>query len=106
VKNPVVFLRAIGLMEAVSFLVLVGIAMPLKYMAHQPGAVKIAGWVHGILFMAFCGALLRAMVVARWPLARGGLLLIAALLPFGPFLIDKRMKEYVAEFATRVTGGR
>ena len=101
VKNPVVSLRAIGLMEAVSFLVLVGIAMPLKYMAHQPGAVKIFGWVHGVLFMVFCGALLRTMVVARWPLGRGGLLFLAALLPFGPFVVDKRMKQYAAEFASR-----
>lgn len=101
VKNPVASLRMIGLSEAVSFLVLVGIAMPLKYVADRPGAVKVFGWVHGVLFMVFCIALLRTMIVARWPMGRAGLLLIAALLPFGPFLVDGRMKRYAAEFDAR-----
>ena len=94
VKNPVSTLRAIGLIEACSFLVLLGIAMPLKYFAGQPGAVKVVGWIHGVLFILFCGALLRTVVVARWPLSRAALVFVAALLPFGPFVIDRRMKEY------------
>ena len=99
VKNPVLTLRTIGLAEGCSFLVLVGIAMPLKYFAGQPAAVKVFGWIHGILFMIFCAALLRTMVVARWPLARSALLFLAALLPFGPFVLDRRMQQYAAEFA-------
>jgi integral membrane protein len=73
--------------------------MPLKYFAGQPGAVKVAGWIHGLLFIVFCGALLRTIVVARWPLARAALVFVAALLPFGPFVVDRRMKEYAEEFA-------
>jgi integral membrane protein len=46
-------LRAIGLTEAVSFLVLLGIAMPLKYFADLPRAGTIAGWLHGVLFITF-----------------------------------------------------
>jgi hypothetical protein len=42
------------------------------------------------------------MIAARWPLGRGTLVLVAALLPFGPFLIDRRMKGYDAEFRERV----
>jgi integral membrane protein len=106
VKNPVLTLRAIGLAEGCSFLLLVGIAMPLKYFAGQPGAVKVFGWIHGILFMLFCGALLRTMVVARWPLSRAALIFLAALLPFGPFVVDRRMKEYAAEFLSRSQIGR
>ena len=101
VKNPVLTLRAIGLAEGCSFLLLVGIAMPLKYIAGQPAAVKVFGWIHGILFMIFCGALLRTMVVARWPLSRSALIFLAALLPFGPFAVDRRMKQYAAEFVSR-----
>jgi integral membrane protein len=99
--NPVRTLRAIGLVEACSFLILVGVAMPLKYFAGQPGAVKVFGWIHGLLFMVFCGALLRTIVVARWPFARAVLIFVAALLPFGPFVVDRRMKDYAAEFAAR-----
>ncbi len=101
VKNPVLALRTIGLAEACSFLVLVGVAMPLKYFAGQPAAVKVFGWIHGILFMIFCGALVRTMVVARWPLSRSALIFLAALLPFGPFVVDRRMKQYAAEFVSR-----
>ena len=100
-ENPIRMLRAIGLAEACSFLILMGVAMPLKYFAGQPGAVKVFGWIHGLLFIVFCGALVRTMMVARWPLARGALIFVAALLPFGPFVVDRRMKEYAREFAAR-----
>ena len=47
------WLRKVGIAEGISFLVLLGIAMPLKYFLHQPMAVTIFGWIHGILFVAF-----------------------------------------------------
>ena len=46
-------LRFVGLLEGVSLLVLLGIAMPLKYLANQPDAVKLVGWAHGVLFVLF-----------------------------------------------------
>ena len=96
-RNPVLLLRATGLAEGVSFLVLLLVAMPLKYFAGLPAAVKVVGWAHGVLFIAFVAVLLYTTVVARWPLSRAGLVFVAALLPFGPFLIDRRMKGYEAE---------
>ena len=99
-RNPVPFLRAIGLAEAASFLVLLFVAMPLKYAAGIAMAVKVAGWIHGVLFIALCGALVRTMVVARWPASRGVLVLVAALVPFGPIVIDRRMKGYEGEFVS------
>ena len=59
---------------------------------------KIVGSIHGALFVIFCVALLRTMLVARWPLPRGAIVFIASLLPFGPFFVDRRMAEYEAEF--------
>jgi integral membrane protein len=100
-KNPVSRLRRIALMEGISFLVLLGIAMPLKYLAGLPLAVKIVGWVHGILFMILVVALVQTMRAARWPLRRGAVVFVAALLPFGPFVLDRRMREYAAEFERR-----
>ena len=96
--NPIPFLRKVALMEAVSFLILLGIAMPLKYMAGMPLPVKVVGWIHGVLFITFCIALLRAWMGARWPIGRAIVLFIAALLPFGPFVIDRRMRAWEAEF--------
>jgi integral membrane protein len=86
-------LRRIGMVEGVSFLVLLGIAMPLKYFAGLPIAVKVVGWTHGLLFMVFLLALWRAKQSARWPLSSVALVFIAALLPFGPFVIDSRLRR-------------
>jgi integral membrane protein len=86
-------LRAIGLVEAVSFLILLGVAMPLKYFAGLPQAVKIVGWIHGLLFIAFCMVLLQARLDAKWNAWRTGTILVAALLPFGPFVIDRRLRR-------------
>jgi integral membrane protein len=84
----------LALTEGVSFLVLLGVAMPLKYFAGLPQAVKICGWIHGILFLALCFLLLKVTLEERWPLTRAAMVFIAALLPFGPFVIDKRLRHY------------
>ena len=97
-KNPVPLLRATAVVEAISFLVLLGVAMPLKYLAGMPMAVKVVGWAHGALFVAFCAALLYTVVAARWSVGRAALVFVAALVPLGPFLVDQRMKGYAEEF--------
>jgi integral membrane protein len=85
-------LRIIGIIEGISFLLLLGVAMPLKYFAGLPQAVTAAGWLHGLLFITFCLALTQAHQEAKWTLWRTGGVLTAALLPFGPFVIDKRLR--------------
>jgi integral membrane protein len=100
-KNPIPLLRRVALAEGISFLLLVGIAMPLKYLAGQPWAVQVVGWAHGILFMAFCLVLARVWLVAKWPMRRCAVLLVAALLPFGPFIVDRHMAQWAAEFPPR-----
>ncbi len=87
-------LRAAGMVEAVSFLLLLGVAMPLKYFAGMPLAVKIAGWIHGLLFIVFAMCLLVAHGERRWSLRWTATVFVAALLPFGPFVIDRRLKEH------------
>ena len=98
-RNPIPLLRRLSLAEGASFLLLLGVAMPLKYFAGLPAAVKVAGWAHGLLFAGLCALLLYTVVVARWPLGRAALVFVAALLPFGPFVVDRRMKRYEQEFA-------
>lgn len=92
-KSPVHWLRILALIEGVSFLLLLGVAMPLKYAAGIPEAVKIVGWMHGILFVALCYMLFKVTVEERWPITRSAMVFIAALLPFGPFVIDRRLKH-------------
>jgi integral membrane protein len=98
-NRAVHFLRIVALIEAISYMLLVGIAMPLKYIWHQPQAVRVVGMIHGGLFILFCIALARATISAKWPVARTALLFVASLLPFGPFLLDRRMKQWETEAA-------
>jgi len=92
-KTPLGRLRAIGMTEGVSFLLLLGIAMPLKYAWGLPMAVKVFGWIHGALFMLFCVVLAGVWSDLRWPVKRVAITFVAALLPFGPFVIDRRLRE-------------
>jgi integral membrane protein len=91
-NTPLSRLRLIGFIEGVSYLVLLGIAMPLKYFADYPLAVKYTGWVHGVLFVAFGVALLNVWISRKWPFLKVVKAFIASLLPFGTFILDKSLK--------------
>jgi integral membrane protein len=58
--TPLVRFRVVSLLEGLSYVALMGIAMPLKYLAGNPGAVRIAGTIHGGLFVLFVLALVLA----------------------------------------------
>lgn len=85
-------LRLVGLVEGISFLVLLGIAMPLKYLAGLPMAVRIVGMAHGLLFILYMLALVHAQMTIGWPARRVLGLLLAAILPGGTFLADARLR--------------
>jgi integral membrane protein len=89
-------LRLVGKIEGLSFLILLGVAMPLKYAAGLPIAVKIVGWTHGVLFVLFLLALWGARRDAKLPIVLGAQVFVAALLPFGPFVIDRRLARFGA----------
>jgi integral membrane protein len=90
-------LRLAGKVEGVSYLLLLGVAMPLKHLAGMPLAVKIAGWTHGVLFVVFVVVLVLAMVRAKLSFAHARTAFIASLLPFGPFVIDRRLEAVARE---------
>ena len=85
-------LRIIGNIEGVSYLILLFIAMPLKYAYDMPMAVKITGMAHGVLFVAYCMVLALCMKKFRWKLGFGVYLFIATLIPFGTFVTDRKLK--------------
>jgi integral membrane protein len=92
-------MRLVSLAEGVSWLVLLFIAMPLKYMAGFPIAVTYAGMAHGVLFMV-----LMAMVTVVWLSKRTSFsfavkVMVAALFPFGAFVIDRHIKARIEEQA-------
>ncbi len=83
-------LRLIGFLEGVSFLLLLGVAMPLKYLAGQPEAVSVVGMAHGVLFLLYLVATVQAALEFQWTWTRTLLIAGASLLPFGPFYADAR----------------
>ncbi len=90
-------LRLAGITEGISFILLLGVAMPLKYVWGKPEFVSVIGMAHGLLFLAFCLALFLATVEHSWPIKKAAVFFVAALLPFGPFVIDGRLKAEDAE---------
>jgi integral membrane protein len=87
------------MMEGASFLVLLGIAMPLKYLAGYPQAVSVVGMMHGILFLLFVAAVMQVSVSMRWPLRRVLAALASSVLPFGPFVFDAHLRRVQASQA-------
>jgi integral membrane protein len=94
-------LRLIGFIEGCSFLLLLGIAMPLKYGLGYDVAVKLVGSAHGGLFVLYCLSVLEVMF--RYPF--GGVLKVfvfwlaavtASLVPFGTFALDVWLKKMQA----------
>ena len=84
-------LRVIALFEGLSFLILMGIAMPLKYYADSPKAVEIVGMAHGILFVLYCFNVVFAHFRFDWTYKKTGLALLASVLPFGTFVADVKL---------------
>ena len=85
--------RVVSILEGISYLVLLGIAMPLKYLAGQPLAVRVVGSVHGALFVLFVIALAMVTIRARWRWTRAVVAMIASLLPFGAFALERSLRR-------------
>ncbi len=85
-------LRFIGFGEAISWLLLLAFAMPLKYFWHQPIFVKYVGWIHGLLFIGYISLAIFVKQKYNWTNKKLFLAFIAAFLPFGTFIFDKQLK--------------
>ena len=85
--------RKVSLAEGCSLLILLLIAMPLKYFMNFPEAVKLVGWIHGILFIVYVVMLLVLEVRHRWSFLFFAGAMLASLVPFGTFVLDKYLKE-------------
>ncbi|WP_284641440.1 DUF3817 domain-containing protein [Paenibacillus silviterrae] len=91
-KTAIGRLRWIGNVEGISYLLLLFIAMPLKYWADFPQAVSVVGALHGLLFTLFLAALLHAAIVKRFSLLLVLVAFISAFIPFGTFILDKKLQ--------------
>jgi integral membrane protein len=90
IKSALGRLRIVAFLEGVSYLVLLGIAMPLKYLAGLPQAVKVVGMAHGVLFVLFVIMLIQIATEKGWSFKKSLLSFISSLVPFGTFYADAR----------------
>jgi integral membrane protein len=99
--NQVRVLRAVGVAEGISFLVLLLIAMPLKYFFDMPLAVKLVGWAHGVLFIGYIVVVLFSVKAMKWKFVDVIIALAASLLPAGTLVLDRSWKT--RELSLRTT---
>jgi integral membrane protein len=85
--------RVVAFLEGISYLLLVGVAMPLKYFADLPQAVRVMGSVHGFLFVAFVVTLARAAWARRWSITRPAWMFASSLVPFGMLVLDRALRR-------------
>ena len=89
-------LRWAALFEGSSLILLLFVAMPLKYYAGIPEAVKIIGPAHGILFLSFIVLLLSHTAKSELSLVKTVTGLIASFIPFGTFIFKAKMLKVTA----------
>ena len=77
-------------MEAISFLVLLGIAMPLKYIWDLPQMVQVVGMAHGVLFVLYIAGAIYMQQLLQWSFRTLVIVVLCSILPFGPFYAEKK----------------
>lgn len=84
-------LRIIAFVEGVSFLVLLFITMPLKYIFNMPEPNKLFGMVHGLLFILYVITVIMIASEEKWQMKKVLLALLASIIPFGTFWADIKL---------------
>jgi integral membrane protein len=91
--NQIRVFRMTALTEGSSYLVLLFVAMPMKYFMGMPEVVRVVGTIHGILFLLYVAQLARLHTKLQWEFMFSCYAFLAAILPFGTFLLDKHLRE-------------
>lgn len=93
-KNNIKNFRIINTVEGYSYLILLFIAMPMKYLMDIAIATKIVGSIHGFLFILFMVLLALAWRDVKWSAKESVIFFVASLIPFGTFFTKKRIQSY------------
>ncbi len=91
--TPLGRFRAIALAEGVSYLLLFGVTMPLKYYAAMPLPNKVVGMLHGVLSVLYVVLLVEVSLAKRWSLLRAIVALFASFVPFGAFVLEAWLRR-------------
>ncbi len=85
--------RQVALAEGVSYLLLLGVAMPLKYLADWPLGVRIVGGLHGVLFILYVFLCAGLLVSGRWSFGRAVWAGFLSLIPLGTFWLEHQLRQ-------------
>lgn len=91
--------KRVAFWEGISYLVLLFIAMPMKYFFDSPLAVRYVGMAHGALFVAYILLLVLNWSDRKWSFGKVVLFFLASLVPFGTFWVEKKISEEQATIA-------
>ncbi len=90
-KTQIGVLRLTAFLEGLSFLAILFVTMPLKYLADMPGPNQMIGMVHGILFIAYIALVFMVKSDVKWNLKTTFWALLASIIPFGTFYADHKI---------------
>ena len=89
-NNSIKAFKIISTLEAISFLILLGIAMPLKYVWDMPQMVEVVGMAHGVLFVLYVAGAIYMQQLLNWKFKTLAIVSLCSILPFGPFYAEKK----------------
>ena len=82
--------RVVAFLEGLSYILLLFIATPIKYIYENPAYVKMLGMPHGILFMAYVVLAILIAGELKWNTKTLAIILLAGIIPFGTFYVDNK----------------
>ena len=88
-KKGIKLFKIISFLEAVSFIVLLCVAMPLKYIWDMPQLVQVVGMAHGVLFILYIVFAIYAWQVLHWSFKKLSIAIVCSVVPFGPFYVER-----------------
>jgi integral membrane protein len=92
-EKPLKRFRFMGLLEGSSLLILLFLAMPLKYFFGIPEAVRVVCSIHGFLFVSYCLMIAYMTFIVKWPFVYSVIAVIVAFIPFGNIIFDRKLDK-------------
>ena len=88
------FFRVVSFLEGTSYLLLLFVAVQIKYWMNDPQYVKLLGMPHGLLFVGYIVLAFLLKPEMKWNIKKFGIVLLASIIPFGTFYVDKKYLRY------------
>lgn len=92
--NLITLFRLVAFLEGLSYLLLLFIAVPIKYLSDDPFYVKMLGMPHGLLFMGYIALAIVLRTENQWIKNHFFLVFLASVIPFGTFVVENQLNKF------------